>query len=68
MIGSSGPISGLAVENTRELPVLLTGLGDEEGLGDGDGLGDVGLVCGPNTKSSLEPSRPSRTISSFVSS
>ena len=58
LTGSSGPMSGLAVVNTRE----LTFLGDDE-LGD-----DVGLVWGPKTKSSLAPSRPSRTISALVSS
>ena len=73
LIGSSGPMSGLAVENTRERTVLVTALGDEEVdvdvLDDDGGLGDdVGRVCGPKTKLSFDPSRPSRTISSFVSS
>ena len=58
--------------NTRELLVLVTCIGDwEDGLDeDEDDLGDddEGLVWGPKTKSSLEPSRPSRTISSSVSS
>ena len=31
--GSSGPRSGFAVEKTRELLVLVTGLGDAVGLG-----------------------------------